>query len=44
MQPVNGTSTFPPNFDQSKKEPAIVSVHPFGRLNDQSALIAGDRP
>lgn len=23
---------FPPNFDESKQYPAIISVHPFGQL------------
>jgi fermentation-respiration switch protein FrsA (DUF1100 family) len=34
----------PPNFDKSKKYPAIVSVHPFDGANEQTALIAGDWP
>lgn len=35
---------FPPNFDESKKYPAIISVHPFGSCKEQtSSAIYGKR-
>lgn len=35
---------FPPNFDEGKKYPAIISVHPFGSCKEQtSSAIYGKR-
>ncbi len=28
---------FPPNFDESKQYPAIISVHPFGSCKEQTS-------
>ncbi|OJP89055.1 hypothetical protein BK349_14645 [Escherichia coli] len=32
---------FPPNFDESKQYPAIISVHPFGSCKEQTS---GNKP
>ncbi len=31
---------FPPNFDESKQYPAIISVHPFGSCKAADAAIS----
>lgn len=28
---------FPPNFDESKQYPAVISVHPFGSCKEQTS-------
>ncbi len=30
----------PPNFDESKQYPAIISVHPFGSCKEQTLAIS----
>ena len=35
--PIAATIQFPPGFDESRKYPAIVSVHPFGSCKEQTS-------